>query len=333
MKAMKERIVTLLIVCLSLALISPGGVLAQNQAAAKPAEAPADTAAVTEDPLDFRREVLDYKSRGRRDPFESLAPKDDSAEGKVKGLFNYEKATLKGVISTEGDRYALVADADGLGYVLRKGYRIFGGYVTDITDESVSFHIVKYGRSMTIIMRLASSRMTVYEERDAGDSIIQKPGITIQYRTQEGSGDEPDVTVDDVVLPSLDTKTVEELWFPAQSGASAFEDNSGGKETESAPIAAFTLFDPPDGTVISLPYAFNWTSLAGNGIIYTLIVDDSPDFSSPLLVRDGIVGSSCVIGEGETLPVNMNLYWKVTAKDAAGAGYVSRRTDMSFRIR
>ncbi len=186
---------------------------------------------------------------------------------------------------------------------------------------------------MTIIMRLASSRLTVYEERDAGESVIQKPGITIQYRTQEGSSDEPGVTVEDVVLPSLDTKTVEELWFRAQSGASSDEDNSAEKEMNPAPLAAFTLFDPPDRAVISLPYAFNWTSLAANGIIYTLIVDDSPDFSSPLLVRDGIVGSSCVIGEGDTLPEDMTLYWKVTAKDAAGVGYVSRRTDMSFRIR
>jgi hypothetical protein len=269
MTAMNERISTLSIICLALALLSPVAAFSQNRIAAQPAEAPADTAVVTEDILDFSRGVLDYESQGRRDPFEALAPKVDSAEGKVKGLFNFEKATLNGVISADGDRYALVADADGLGYVLRKGYRVFGGYVTDVTDDSVSFHIVKYGRSMTIIMRLASSRLTVYEERDAGESVIQKPGITIQYRTHKGSSDEPGVTVDDVVLPSLDTKTVEELWFPAQSGASSVEIIPAERRRIPAPFAAFTLFDPPDEAVISLPYAFNWTSLAGNGIIYT----------------------------------------------------------------
>ncbi|MCD6307882.1 MAG: hypothetical protein J7M24_02665, partial [Candidatus Latescibacteria bacterium] len=147
-----------------LALVSaiwliPAGVVHAQPKDAKARKAQADTVRTEENPLDYSKPVHTYNAGGKRDPFETLVPGDDNmkAEEKIKGLFNYERATLKGVVSSSLDSYALVADADGFGYVLREGYRVFGGYVTKITDDSVHLHIVKYGRSMSIIMRLESS--------------------------------------------------------------------------------------------------------------------------------------------------------------------------------
>jgi len=85
--------------------------------------------------------------------------------------------------------------------------------------------------------------------------------------------------------------------------------------------------------LITVPYILDWTSVESENVTYTLIVDDNPDFSSPVLVRNGLTASSCVIGESEQLPVDTDLFWKVTAIGASGTEYICRPIDMKFRVR
>ena len=295
-------------------------------------KAVADSAASVNDPLAFERSVLEYESRGNRDPFESLAP-DDKGEGedKLKGLFNYEGSILRGIVSTDNDIYALVSDQDNYSYVLRKGYRVFGGYVTDITEEAVHFHIVKYGRSLSIRMRLASSKSTVFDEHENGSSLIQKPGIKVEYMKSDSPvSDEPVIRIEDVIVPSLETKTVEEVWFGVDNESPPVPEKSADTGHD---IAFFTLFDPPNGSDITIPYVLNWTSLEGSGVRYSLIIDDNADFSSPIFVEENIQVSSCVIGDQIEFPTGVKLYWKVNAIDSAGAKVECRSTNMSFTIR
>ena len=326
---MRQKIVTPLFILLALVLSASFPANAQTKAGTA-GNAATDSVETEKDPLAFERPALHYEPRGNRDPFESLAPAVERGdEVKLKGLFNYEGSSLKGIVSAGDDIYALVADEDGFGYVLRRGYRVFGGYVTDITEDAVHFNIVKYGRSLSIIMRLASSKATVFEEREGGKSLVQKPGITVEYMKGEGSEpDEPVIKIEDVLIPSLDTKTIEEEWFGVDD-----ETEPDAIEDEEQDVRFFTLFDPPDGSVITVPYVLDWTSLEWSGVRYTLFIDDNADFSSPILIKKNIQVSSCVIGENDEVPTGTELFWKVLAIDSNGAEVMCRSTDMSFRIR
>ncbi len=305
-------------------------VRAQGQSPAEEAaDAQADSAAVEANPMEYSRPVLTYDSGGKRDPFRSNVSEDNKApEEKLKGLFSYEGATLKGIVNSSSDSYALVADADNFGYVLREGYRVFGGYVTRITDDAVHLHIVKYGRSMSIIMRLESSRSTVVVEDTGGGSTIQKPGITIDYREAE-QGD-TSLSIDEVKVPSLSTKTIEEEWFGGggQPAGTPERDDAAPPEADEV----FSLIDPPDETWIELPYILDWTMFEGDSISYSVIIDDTPDFTSPLYTKNGIVTSSHLLQGDAGLPVNTTLHWKVIARTPSGASVESVRTDMSFKI-
>lgn len=288
-----------------------------------------DTIENAEDLTEFSRSRLIYDSEGKRDPFETLVPKVVEEEKKIKGLFNYEKATLSGIVRTENDIYALVIDADNFGYVLRKGYRVFGGFVEQITDDALYLHIVKYGRSLSIIMRLESTISTVLVEQERGESYIQKPGINIEYSKENSPT--TDIMIEDVIVPSMRIKTVEDEWF----GSGSTEPVTEKTDAESSKInntGSFSLIDPPDNTWITLPYILDWTTQEGTDVLYTVIIDDNSDFNSPLLIKGGVNTSSYLLGLETGLPQNKKLFWKITARDVSGIDVTCRRTDMSFRI-
>ena len=280
-----------------------------------------------EDLADYSRPKLLYESGQNRDPFETLMPEKVAAEKKIKGIFDYEGAAITGIVNTEDDEYALVVDADNFSYVLREGYKIFGGYVTLITEDALHLYIVKYGRANNIVMRLESSKSTVTSEIEQGGVYVQRPGINIAYK-RDGHA-QAKISVDDVNIPSFNIITIEEQWF-------------GGKETVTDPeeilpsdseSETFTLYDPPDNTIIAIPYVLNWTEYEGKDIRYTLYIDDDADYSSPVFIKAGIETSSFLLTEDIKLPLDQKLFWKVIVNDSEVNQVVCRRTDMSFIIR
>ena len=283
-----------------------------------------------EEPVDYSRPSLRYESGGKRDPFETLVPATVAEKEKIKGFFNYEESTLKGIINTDDDSYALVVDKDNFGYVLRKGYRVIGGYVTGITHDALYLHIVKHGRSMTIILRMESSKSTVIIEREVGESSVKKPGININYSKKIASGSK--FVIEDVIVPSIGLKTIEEEWFGNKETGAA-PDESEAQEPAIEDAASFSLIDPPDNTWITVPYVLNWTSLKGKDISYILIIDDDSDFATPLYVKEGITTSSFVLGEDYEFPPNKDIFWKVIAQDGSGTVVTCLRTDLSFKIK
>ena len=288
--------------------------------------APPDSASVEELESYTRKQTV-YDSQGKRDPFGSLAPKEIEEGKKIKGLLNYEKAVLNGIVRAGDDKYALVIDADRFGHVLREGYMVYGGYVTAVTDDKVYLHIVKYGRAITIILSLESSKSTVVSEED-GETVVKRPGINIYYEPSTQSRRE--IEIQDVVVPSLHTKTLDEVWFDSNGGLPVIDDT--GDESELDEVRLFSLFNPPDNSWIKLPFEMNWSSCAGKGITYTIIIDDDPDFSAPHSVMEQVRISSYLLVEDMNLPVNKQLFWKVVAVDEAGNTYPSRQSSMSFKI-
>jgi len=303
-------------------------VLAQEQKDTK--KDTADTTAAVQkepEPYEYSRPAVDYNDNGKRDPFVSLVPEELEKDQKIKGLFDYEKGKLRGIVKTPDDSYALVTDDLGEGYVLREGYRVQGGYVTQVTDDELCFHIVKYGRSYSIVMRLESSKATVVEETP-GESQIRKPGINLSYK-KTGAGVDK-FTVEDVNVNSLEIKTVDETWFGKDENTPG-EDISG-KKSKVEKKASFVLLSPHENSWIEMPYVFDWTPLPGESLLYKLIISDDNTFEKPIIIKDGIKFSSFLLDEKETLPVNTKLYWKVIAYDRAGNETTCLKGGLSFKI-
>ncbi|RKX70945.1 hypothetical protein DRP53_03330 [candidate division WOR-3 bacterium] len=89
----------------------------------------------------FPVEHFQYQTKGRRDPFIPLI----AGEGKTRGRLNIDNLTLIGIISGDRGRIALVKDGLNKGHILRKGDKVAGGWVSEITSNSVIFAIEHAG--------------------------------------------------------------------------------------------------------------------------------------------------------------------------------------------
>jgi len=89
----------------------------------------------------FPVEHFQYQTKGRRDPFVPLI----AGEGKGMGRLNIDNLTLIGIISGDRGRVALVKDGLQKGHILRKGDKVAGGWVSDVTSNSIIFAIEHAG--------------------------------------------------------------------------------------------------------------------------------------------------------------------------------------------
>ena len=305
------------------------------QTSADQAVAASDTAAVADEDtlLTFTLPSYKYQPQGKRDPFESLAPEEVSSEDeedrkRIKDLFSYEDASLLGIVNSGTDSYALVSDLNELSYVLRVGDRVFGGYVTDITEDAVYLHIVKYGRAMTIILRMEASKFTVIEEM-AAETHIRKPGINVTYKP--GSRVSGDISIEEVIVTNPYVNTIEDDWFGGRTEIPRL-DKPDEEVKEPVRQGAFRLLEPQDNAWIRLPYVIDWTNAPGVNSVYTVLIDDNADFSSPLFMKEGITTSSQMVNENLGLPQNTGLYWKVIAYDQSGTRVDPVQTHLKFQI-
>ncbi len=273
--------------------------------------------AKTEDPLTYSRPVFSYDPGGRRDPFNSLVPKENKDEKKIKSLFNYEKAFLRGIVRTDTTVYAFVIDADNYGHVLKKNDRVLNGYVTDITDDSIYLHIVQFGRPMRIILRMETARQTVRTE-ESGLDLMKRPGINLSY--DEGTSAGAELSVDDVVVPSGEIVTVEEKWFGPDPGKKASPEDSGGN----------SLISPSDGAEVMFPQLFRWVKSDGDSI-YTVVFSRDDQFRSELVVKEGVTASSVLFENNPGLEPGKRYFWKVVAMKRSG-NWVNSRNHLSFVI-
>ncbi len=102
---------------------------------AAPAAPAAPPVAVPKEPAVKPLEPVSYDTKGRRDPFASLA----TAEG-AKGL-TVASVKLVGIVQGRQGRLALVEAPDGLGYILRPGDQIADGRVVEIGRDSLTFSV------------------------------------------------------------------------------------------------------------------------------------------------------------------------------------------------
>jgi len=153
---MRPRVVTLALVSLALAWLAPGVAGAQD--------APADSAAalVGTSPSAEARSRLNqiraneffYQSNDRDDPFAALVSGSYEAADGGAEVVDMNTARLVGVMWGEADRFALVEDGDGFGYILRVGDPVRNGTVVSIRTNAVTAQITLYGITSEVVLEL-----------------------------------------------------------------------------------------------------------------------------------------------------------------------------------
>lgn len=102
----------------------------------------------------FAREQFTYASDGRRDPFQSLI--DGKFQGHVleSGLVDVGDIHLVGIMWGSSDKFALVEDSRGHGYVLRVGDPVLNGYISGITKTDLQIVQNAFGDSQSLSIHL-----------------------------------------------------------------------------------------------------------------------------------------------------------------------------------
>jgi hypothetical protein len=95
-----------------------------------------------------------YQSNDREDPFRALISGNyEVAEGAAE-LVEVASASLVGVMWGEEDRFALVEDSKGFGYILRVGDAVRNGRVVSIRTNAVTAQITLYGITSEVVLKL-----------------------------------------------------------------------------------------------------------------------------------------------------------------------------------
>ncbi len=94
-----------------------------------------------------------YQSYGKTDPFKVLVV-GDYEQTSSSDVVDMNSAKLVGVMWGQDDRFALVEDGDGFGYILRVGDRVRNGRVVSIRKNSLTARITLYGITNKVLLKL-----------------------------------------------------------------------------------------------------------------------------------------------------------------------------------
>lgn len=123
------------------------------------AEAPADDAQLSPSQVSadrinaIRANEYFYQSYGKGDPFTVLVNGDFEQTGSAE-LVDANSARLVGVMWGQDDRFALVEDGEGFGYILRVGDQVRNGRVVSIRKSSLTAQVTLYGITSNVVLKL-----------------------------------------------------------------------------------------------------------------------------------------------------------------------------------
>ncbi len=123
------------------------------------ASTPGAAGVVTETPksLDasvlFAREQYVYTSGNRRDPFLSLLDGKFASQGDG-SLVDVGDIHLVGIMWGASDKFALVEDSRGRGFVLRVGDPVVNGYISGISKSEIQVVQNAFGETQTLAIQL-----------------------------------------------------------------------------------------------------------------------------------------------------------------------------------
>ena len=156
---MKRKIFRLLPSALTMFVLL--GLLVTAPALAVDEEADADKNATSASPSQISRDRINairaneffYQSYGKSDPFAVLVA-GDFEKTTASELVDMNSAQLVGVMWGQDDKFALVEDGEGFGYILRVGDRVRHGRVVSIRQNSLTARVTLYGITNKVVLKL-----------------------------------------------------------------------------------------------------------------------------------------------------------------------------------
>lgn len=94
-----------------------------------------------------------YQSYGKDDPFQILVDGEYEQISAME-LVDMNSAHLVGVMWGQEDRFALVEDGEGFGYILRVGDPVRNGRVVSIRKSSLTARVTLYGITNKVVLKL-----------------------------------------------------------------------------------------------------------------------------------------------------------------------------------
>ena len=104
----------------------------------------------------FQREQYVYQTTGRRDPFQSLIDGRFESQSGDGTLVDVGDIHLVGIMWGSSDKFALVEDSRGRGFVLRVGDPVVNGYISGISKTELQVVQNAFGDSQTVTIQLKS---------------------------------------------------------------------------------------------------------------------------------------------------------------------------------
>jgi hypothetical protein len=104
----------------------------------------------------FQREQYVYPTTGRRDPFQSLIDGRFESQSGDGSLVDVGDIHLVGIMWGSSDKFALVEDSRGRGFVLRVGDPVVNGYIAGISKTELQVVQNAFGDSQTVTIQLKS---------------------------------------------------------------------------------------------------------------------------------------------------------------------------------
>lgn len=121
---------------------------------AAPADASLSPSQISADRINaIRSNEYFYQSYGKGDPFATLVSGNFEQTGAAE-LVDVNSASLVGVMWGQDDRFALVEDGEGFGYILRVGDQVRNGRVVSIRKSSLTAQVTLYGISSNVVLKL-----------------------------------------------------------------------------------------------------------------------------------------------------------------------------------
>lgn len=108
----------------------------------------------TETKIKLRENSYFYRAYNRRDPFQSLIVGEFVSDKKMETV-DISRVVLVGIVRGELDRFALLEDDKGFGYILRVGDQVKNGAVVAIGDESMVARVTNFGQTRKFTLHLA----------------------------------------------------------------------------------------------------------------------------------------------------------------------------------
>jgi len=104
----------------------------------------------------FQREQYVYQAASRRDPFQSLIDGKYESQSGDGSLVDVGDIHLVGIMWGSSDKFALVEDSRGRGFVLRVGDPVVSGYIAGISKTELQVVQNSFGDSQTVTIQLKS---------------------------------------------------------------------------------------------------------------------------------------------------------------------------------